>query len=253
MKRIFNNIKNHLNWVSYYFFKYFKHHKNGFTFRCRGGLRIAVPQRMLQTYKESFFDQTYFKGLPSFIKIKKWQIVVDIGANVGYFSLSILAKNPNIKVYAYEPLPINFQLLKQYKKENPTFDFNIYNLALSGQKEILHLHYDANDTFSTAASIFSNPTQADIIEVKATTLESIFIEHEIDHIDFLKLDCEGAEYSILYATPPTLMSRISVLSIETHRGKKTEEDKESLSKFLRNNGFQIKTSIDQIWGWRNQS
>jgi len=251
MKRIFNNIKNHLNWANYYFFKYFNYHKNGFTFRCRGGLRIAVPQRMLQTYKECFFDETYFKGLPSFIKIEEFRIVVDIGANVGYFSLSILAKNPNTKVYAYEPLPVNFRLLKQYKKENPKLDFNIYNLALSRQKEILRLHFDANDTFSTAASIFSNHEQPNTIEVRATTLESIFKEQQIDQIDFLKLDCEGAEYGILYATPPALLSRISVLSIETHQGSKKDENKDTLIDFLRNNRFQIRTSKDQIWGWRN--
>ncbi len=253
MRRIINNIKNHSNWLSYYLFKYFRRKKDGFVFRCYGDLKIAVPQRMLQTYKECFFDETYFKGLPKHIKIRNFRTVVDIGANVGYFSLSVLAKNPIAKVFAYEPIPVNFRLLKQYKDENPIFRLHIFNQAVSRQQETLLLHFDSSDSFTTSASIFKDDHQPDQIKVKATTLEAIIAEHQIKQIDFLKLDCEGAEYGILYNTPTTLLSRISALSIETHPGKSAEEQQDTLIEFLTIHGFQIRTMKHQIWGWRLQA
>ena len=54
----------------------------------------------------------------------------------------------------------------------------------------------------------------------------------VSKIDLLKLDCEGAEYNILYNTPAHLFKKINCISIETHPGPDKKENKDALEKFL---------------------
>ena len=212
-------------------------------------MKITVPARLMQTYKECFFDETYFKGLPRDIK-KSLTNVVDIGANVGYFSLSVFSIAPEAKVFAYEPMPNNFDLLKKYQSEHSNLDFNIINKAVSGRKETLVLHYDANDSYTTAASIFEDENQPNQIEVGTTTLEEIIAGDNLTHIDFLKLDCEGSEYEIIYGAPASVLEKISIIAIETHRGQGDRENIGSLSDFLRQKNFEINILRSKIWAWR---
>lgn len=251
MRRIINNIKNHSNWFAYYIHKYIKSESKEFVFKCRGGISITIPLRMMQTYKECFFDETYLKELPKKVYSGNLNTVIDIGANVGYFSLFIFSKNKNAKIFAYEPMPMNYRLLNQYKEENTDLDFTITNKAVSSteQKSIV-LNYDKEDSFTTAASIFEKTTQKDSIEVLTTSLEAIIQDNNIEHVDLLKLDCEGSEYGILYELTPAVIEKISIVSIETHLGKGVDENTEALVKFLRKNMFTVVVKKDIVWGWR---
>ena len=84
--RVLNMIKNIHNWPEYLYFKHFDKEKNSFLFKCSNGISADVPSRMLHTFKECFFDDGYFKFLPKSI-LGNELTIVDIGANVGYFSL----------------------------------------------------------------------------------------------------------------------------------------------------------------------
>jgi len=251
MRRVLNNIKNHLNWFDYYINKYFKSRKDSFTFKCRGGLKISVPQRLMQTYKECFFDETYFKGLPKSILKTPIQTVVDVGANAGYFSLFIFNHSPKAKVFAYEPMAVNFKLLSKYKNENDDLDYTVVNKAVSnsGQGSIT-LNYDSSDSFTTDASIFEPNSQSDSIVVETTSLQNIINDNKLQKIDFLKLDCEGSEYNILYNAPISVLDKISIVSIETHKGNAENENREAIIRFLKKNGFVTKFENDIVWAWK---
>ncbi len=254
MRRVYNNIRNHSNWFNYYIHKYLNSREEGFTFNCRGGLKIKVPQRLAHTYKECFFDETYTKGLPKRL-IKKLAAskpltVIDIGANVGYFSLFMLSNFRGSKVYAFEPIGMNFKLLKQYKEENSNLHFTVVNQAVGGQQGTIVLNYDAGDQFTTSASIFDNRAEPDQVEVQCTTLEAILEKNKLNKIDFLKLDCEGSEYDIVYGAPSTVLDKVSVIAIETHKGKTENKNRDALANYLEQNKFEIHTSGDIIWGWK---
>lgn len=254
MRRVCNNIKNHSNWFNYYVHKYLGSQGDAFTFNSRGGLRIKVPERLAHTYKECFFDETYTKGLPKRL-IKKLTeskplTVIDIGANVGYFSLFMLSRFKGARVYAFEPIGMNFKLLKQYKEENPNLAFTVVNQAVAGQQGTVVLNYDAGDQFTTSASIFDNKTEPDQVEVQSTTLEAILKKNRLNKIDFLKLDCEGSEYDIVYGAPSEVLDKVSVIALETHKGTKTNENRDALANYLKQHKFEIHTSGDIIWGWR---
>jgi FkbM family methyltransferase len=251
MRRVINTINNHSNWFSYYTYKYFTSKKEKFVFELRGGLKVEVPARLMQTYKECFFDQTYIKGLSKDVFKNAPLTVVDIGANVGFFSLFMFSKDKKAKIFAYEPMPLNFKLLNKYKQENTDLNYTVVNKAVSNEKTTITLNYDSSDSFSTAATIFDTSTQGDKIQVETTTLEAILNDNNLSKIDFLKLDCEGSEYGILYGASTAVLNKISNISIETHPGKQDNENINSLVTYLKKNGFEINTKADIIWAWRN--
>ncbi len=147
-------------------------------------------------------------------------------------------------------MPGNFKLLNKYKNENPSLDFNIFNKAVSNTNETIVLAYNADDSFTTSATIFNNSGQSDTAEVSAITLASIIEENKLDKIDLLKLDCEGSEYKILYQCPSNQFKRISAICLETHKGENENENTRSLAQFLQERGFCTKVEGDIIWGWR---
>jgi FkbM family methyltransferase len=247
--RLINLIKTHSNWTNYYRYKYLGKSDKSVTFKTRSGLQIEVPKRMVQTYKECFFDEIYYKGLPKNY-LKNQPTIVDVGANVGYFSLFTLTRFPKAKVISFEPMPMNFELLSKYSNENPALDFNPVNKAVSGEKGHITLQYDANDSFTTSASVFDNSIGSDTLKVETTTLEDVFNNYNLSNIDLLKLDCEGSEYSILYNSNEETLKKVKALSIETHHGKAENENKDSLLSFLQQKGFATKSEKDIVWAWR---
>lgn len=248
--RLINLIKTHSNWHRYYYYKYFGKGHESITFRCRNGMQINVPRRMVQTYKESFLDEVYFKGLPKNYLSSK-PVIIDIGANVGYFSLFSLVKYPDAKVVSFEPMPMNFKLLQKYCSENTSLDFTPVNKAVSGAVGHITLQYDANDTFTTSASIFDTACGGnDILKVETTTLADILDTHGLEKVDLLKLDCEGSEYSILYNAEDKVWERIGALTIETHVGKETNENRDHLVSHLQVKGYTTKIEGDIVWAYR---
>jgi FkbM family methyltransferase len=71
--------------------------------------------------------------------------------------------------------------------------------------------------------------------VPCTTLVDIIESNEIEHVDLLKLDCEGAEYEILYSTPSHYFERIR----EIHVLARDCRNAESLAQFLRDRKYEI--------------
>ncbi len=249
--RVLNMISNIKNWPEYLYFKHFDKKRKKFLFKCHNGIKADVPRRMLHTFKESFFDDGYFRFLPKSIFTNNLTIL-DIGANVGYFSLFCLSKFKNTNIYSFEPMPNNFKLLKKNREDNSHVQFEIINKAVSDKKETIELQYDSNDDFTTAASIYPNPHGQDTIQVEAITLEDIVDQFSLSKIDILKMDCEGSEYKILYNLPDKLWGQITSLTMETHKGFHENETKSHLVALLKKKDFEVKEdNSDLLWAWKS--
>ena len=165
-------------------------------------------------------------------------IVVDVGANHGDFSKGIVTRF-GCYVEAYEPEVQAFF----YVSSTILFDkFLIVNRAVSGETKISKFYIAApfsggNSLVAehTSHQIAENPTQQDVFCV---SLSSII--HRLGKIDLLKLDCEGAELSIIMDTPLDLLKKVRQISVEFHafciptQGKKEIED---CMKYLAAAGF----------------
>jgi FkbM family methyltransferase len=118
------------------------------------------------------------------------EVIVDVGANIGAFSILAAHYYPHAKIYAFEPEPANFEILKKNIALNKLTNIVPICKAVSSKegKATFYLSGTANHGMHSLQDFQSKGQK---IEVETTTLNSL------GHIDILKLDCEGGEYEIL--------------------------------------------------------
>jgi len=163
-------------------------------------------------------------------------IVIDIGAHIGLFSLLVSQLCKTGKILSFEPVRENFDLLVSNLKLNHVENVLPFNIAVSKNSGRLDLFLN-ND--QSAHSIFSKSSES--INVESTSLQKIFEEHKISSCKLLKLDCEGAEYEIIDSLPSEYLDKIQNMVIEYHLADTKPELVKSLILKIKNAGFKIKT------------
>lgn len=126
---------------------------------------------------------------------------VDIGANVGLYSLFVAARaGAAAKILAIEPQPGIVSRLRFNLEANPGFDIAVAALALSDRDGEVELVIDSRDSggtrLKTAASAATAAT-AEIVRVPCRPLAAVLAERGFAAIDALKIDIEGAEDLVL--------------------------------------------------------
>lgn len=179
------------------------------------------------------------------IDIDSNQIFIDIGANVGYYSLkfsSIIGKDG--KIIAIEPDPDTFDILNKNYQLNNFQNIESLNLAISEKDGFLNLF--RNEKHSGTSSLFSNSNNDDSIKIPTKTLDNL-LENRFNKIDLIKIDTEGSELSILKGATNILKITNKIL-IELHEKIliKNNQDPQEIIQILKNNNFEI-TTFNQYW------
>jgi FkbM family methyltransferase len=210
---IVKNIAAFKNWPLFYAGRY-GFLRNEFEMIHRSGIRIKVrPQTDdLKIVKSNFVTMHYIRD---FVPITKGSIVVDVGAHIGSFCL-IAAKSAD-RVLAYEPEPSNYQMLKKNVELNNLKNVTIFEMAVSGSSG--HQEFCAFEDGSTGSHFLSKGGSNHLVKkrVPIISLEDIIKKEGLSQIDFLKLDCEGAEHDILREMSLDTATRIRGIAMETHR------------------------------------
>lgn len=102
MKRYYNLFKTFKNWWVYLAHKYGLAKAAPLVFETRSGVIVEVPHRLLHTFKEIFMDEYYLAGLER--PIPFGAVVIDIGANAGYFTLFAASCFADARLFSYEPV-----------------------------------------------------------------------------------------------------------------------------------------------------
>lgn len=161
--------------------------------------------------------------------------VVDIGAHIGTFA--VRAAGLARRVLCYEPTRESFELLSRNVARFP--NVKVHNTAVAGRRGTVTLFLGKNPSRN---SLFPPETEPNLgeVTVESFTLEDIFREHAIETCDFLKLDCEGAEYDILYAAPAQLWRRIARVAMEYHLTREPDGrwSGEALARYLHEVGHE---------------
>ncbi|NOX24542.1 MAG: FkbM family methyltransferase [Deltaproteobacteria bacterium] len=219
-------------------------------FIAKNNIKVEVPQRLHHEFKEIFMENAYSIGLRK--KVKKNATIIDIGANVGFFTMFVVSKYPNATVYSYEPIYSNFETLIRNKELNNTKKITCFNEAVCGHNGMIKIYFDDTDSFTTSATIVNNDNLP-AIEISCLTLAEVFKRNNLNKCDLLKLDCEGAEYDILFNTPKDIFDKIDQMAIEVHSGKKEKENLYFLKEFLLKLNFELFQFADKphmLWAYR---
>lgn len=249
----YSSLVNHFkNWPQFLFFK--MGGSNAFRFKLKNDFEIKVPRKMLPPFKESFFDRVYLRHIPKDRFESAAPKVLDIGANVGYFSLFILSQFPKAKVIAFEPMPFNYDQLANYKNSYPALDWTLENKAVSSNRDGITLFSSTVDQFSTMASVFNEDGKGEEINVETVVFSDVLEAHGLDDIDLMKLDCEGSEYAIIYGMSDDQFALVKNFTIETHPGQSGDQNHESLASFLKGKGYELVDQMNSdgtgyIWAW----
>ena len=252
MKRYYNLFKTFKNWRIYLAYKYGLAETEPLVFKTRNGVIMEVPLRLLQTFKEIFMDECYLAGLEH--PIPSGATVVDIGANAGYFTLFAVSCFADARVFSFEPVPVNYAQLERNRNLNISKWIKCFPKAVAGKAGEVSLSFDSSDSFTTSATILKQADQqTESIKVPCLTLGQIMDENSINKCDLLKMDCEGAEYGILYNCPPEYLQRIDQIAMEVHSGEKENENIDALESFLNHMGFLTRRRpVGMLWAWRDK-
>lgn len=206
--------------------------KKGRILKLRNGIKFKVKDfEDASTIKEAFALNDY-KIQPSLHKL----IIIDIGANIGSFSILAAFKVPNATIYSYEPGEIAFGQLQENIRMNG-MEKRIIPFKLAVYKSIGEVKlYNFGKT--SLSSIYSGSKERNFETVRTITLENIFLDNKIRVCDFLKIDCEGAEYDILANCPSYILKRVKQISLEFHE-MNSKQNHHDLINILKDNGFKL--------------
>lgn len=127
------------------------------------------------------------------------QVILDIGANAGIYSLAALAAEPSAAVHAFEPTPEIALRLRTTAKLNRLDRLHIHEVAISSAKGYARLERCRGDGGTNGGMNFigASASEDEPDCVPTVRLDDFCREHAIGHIDLMKLDVQGHEYQAL--------------------------------------------------------
>lgn len=190
-----------------------------------------------------------FSGL-----VKNSSVFVDIGANIGYYSLLASSINDRLNVIAFEPFNDACEALKLNIMYNGFRNIKVEEIALSDKAGVATLHYAINKDFpgyryqlggKNSLVEFEN-TPSGKIEIFTMTLDGYAIQNELVEVDLIKMDTEATEYYILKGAEALINKCKPVILCEVLSGY-NEDKLEELLLRLDYGFYQVKENgLDRI-------
>ena len=237
LKILFKSRKIFKNWYIYPKIYFKLTNKEFAIFETKFGqkIKIRVNSTDLMALTHVWLIEEYAKKN---FDIKSSDTVIDVGAHIGLFTLYASQSCKIGNIYSYEPVKENFEILKENMNINNLKNVKIFNLAVSNSNSTITLFMNNDES---GHSMFSESSEN--IIVKSTSLMKIFDDNKIKECNFLKLDCEGAEYEIIEKLPSTYFEMIEKIIIEYHMVDSHPELLEKLQNKLSANNFKFETKM----------
>ena len=166
--------------------------------------------------------------------VKPGSVVVDIGANIGIFSL-FCAYCGAKSVYAIEPNSESFETLnKNIHSNNLGAIIKPIKAAVSDKSDEKVLIPIQSSPYNAVREDITTSNNSDYETISTKTLEAIIQQNNIDVVDLLKIDCEGHEFRIVPALSSSTLAKIKEIKMEYQGG-----DIEVILQHLHQNAFQV--------------
>ncbi len=191
-------------------------------------LKLTIRDEADQSVMREIFKLREYKSAEEIIKSSA-DPILDIGAHVGFFSLYCRILNPEVLIYAVEPLKENLIILNKHLKVNKIEGVKVVEsaMAYNTEKRKLVVTEDNHNNFLG---------EEGDREVQAYGFRDFCLKNKITRVSLLKIDIEGGEYEILDSLEAGDFAKIFTMILEYHDGERNHKE---LEEKLRENGFGV--------------
>lgn len=176
----------------------------------RNGLKIRLSSSKhdISTFVVIFCRKEYGR-------IPKDATIIDIGANIGMFAMYAIMNGAR-RVIAVEPNMESCRVLEETVRLNRLEDkLTLLHAAIGAESgQVIYIPKKSSPGNVSVKTPTSNP---DIFEaIKTIALQDIIDQHQVDEVDILKVDCEGAEYELLPSISDDHLKKVKEIKMEFH-------------------------------------
>ncbi len=146
-------------------------------------------------------------------------IVLDIGANIGIFTVSFATLDKSCSVYSFEPISDIYKYLESNVQVNNLDNVKLFNLGISDKNEKLNIKFLTENWGGSSITQNFDSDKYKNIEINTVTLDSL----NLKNISFIKVDVQDHEIFVLQGAKKTLMENDIFIILELTN--KSENDK----------------------------
>jgi FkbM family methyltransferase len=156
--------------------------------------------------------------LPLLAESAQSPVCLDVGANLGLYSIAVARRLPQATVIAFEPVPATYAALCQNVAANApgctTLELALGSAARTELITVAH-HYAAGSHLSSAGSLATHEGAGYVeIDVEVATLDAVVAEQKLPRVDLIKIDVEGYETDVLAGATATLAEHTPIVQLE---------------------------------------
>ena len=175
---------------------------------------------LLKLHLQGGLPRTYEKLNNSWFKSLGIDTVLDIGANTGQFTRTILSLLPNCKIYSFEPLPDCFEKLQEFANNHDN-SVKAFNTGVGDQSGLMQ--FERNDASPSSSFLkmtdihkqaFPYTEKSSTVEVKISKLDDICENLDLGISLFIKIDVQGYEDKVLKGGEKTV-KKAKLVIVET--------------------------------------
>ena len=212
------------------------------TIKLNNGIKFLFRARTLD---RTVLKDVWTKGVyeKKGFEINETDTVVDIGGHIGAFSVFAANQARKGKVLAFEPFKENYDLLVSNINLNGFKNVIVENKGIGKEDGSSRFYLRPKKlekgeiAYNTGGHSFHLIKESDTyMDVPTLSFDSMVDEFKLDKIDFLKMDCEGAEFEIIYNASEESLAKVSKITMECHPFE--NYTMEGMVEFLERHGFE---------------
>lgn len=193
----------------------------------------------------SFENDIFLSGVPEYRPVAT-DIVLDIGAHLGDFSLFVSRKVN--RVYAVEANGETYALLRANVSMNEANNIITDHAAIAGNNGYTELFHAVDGESWGDSTEFNYRNSSET--VRSVTLDRYLFERNIPRVNFAKFNCEGAEFRIIMSTDAATLSKFDTMLILYHCDLVPEFNEQDLCRKFNQSGFKTTTrNQERERGW----
>ncbi len=172
--------------------------------------------------------------------------IIDIGGQAGYFSVYAASLFRKAKIFTFEPEANNFILLRKNVEANNFAQTKYYNYGLSNKNGKFDLYLSSVNQSGHSLYPFEKNHKRQVIILQ--NIDDMWKKNKINSCDILKLDCEGAEYDIIYNMDKKKLRSIKHIIGEIHDIDNQYKNGAYFRDFLADNCFEVDLKLYSMIG-----